>query len=242
MIPSFALERQEVPIVLLAGGLGTRLRPAVPNLPKILAPIRERPFIDYLLQDIHAQGFKHVILSLGYSASTVIEYINTSEWPNHLKLEFVVEPHPLGTGGGLKHVGLKLGLQSWFIVANGDTLVTRGLSDIFNDNSKKNRVQKIGLSTVTDSGRFGTVEINESGLIESFKEKSKNSTQGVIYSGLAFLRFEPLLRRKGTIFSLENDYFQELINQKELHGVVLSGNFIDIGVPEDYLRFIKEFS
>lgn len=226
----------DIKVVVLSGGLGTRLHARVPDVPKVLAPIGSRRFIDYLLDYISEQGVKRITFSLGYKAEMVEAYLASCDYPE-LFLDSVCEPEPLGTAGALRYV-LKQSPRetSPFLVVNGDTFIDVDLRDFvrFCESGKAH----LGLVAVKvdDCSRFGELLLEGDSMIARFKEKDNSNTgPGWINGGVYYfsaLAQETLLSQHGA--SLENDFFPGLIQ----HGIGLAyqyqGSFIDIGTPESF--------
>ena len=226
-------------LLVLAGGFGTRLRSLVSDVPKPLAPVAKKPFIVHLIDHWLKQGVRDFVFLLHYEAQQIEEVLKTvATEKKALDARFitVTEDNPLGTGGSILNAIHEFGIKNDFLVANADTWVESGLKDI-----SEQSPCVLGAIRVANSGRYGSLSLNGDA-ISNFEEKSiMPSTEGVyVNSGLYHLTpsiFGGFLR--GTNFSLENDVFPYLASVGKLRAVKLSANFIDIGVPEDYLRFCR---
>ena len=228
----------KVTAVILAGGKGTRLRSIISDRPKVLAEIRERPFITYLLEQLIVTGIKNVVLCTGFMADKVYEELNSTY--KLLNLIYSRESEPLGTGGALRHALPDIN-SDLILVMNGDSFANVDLSKYLDWFYKMNCQASILLTKVPDTGRYGRVEMDESGMISSFKEKGEDTRPGWINAGIYILEKSMLLSvPTGKPFSLEREFFPEIVG-KGLYGYRSSGEFIDIGTPETYLLAKKLF-
>jgi len=221
--------------IILAGGLGTRLRDAVPDLPKAMVPINNRPFLEYQLDYWINQGVKNFILSVGYLKDFIMNHFGSSY--NGASIKYIVEHYPLGTGGGM--ILAAQGLTENFLVLNGDTFIEVDLNKLYNFHLKSKSHWTLSLFRTGDFERYLTMEIGSKGKITSLSVKSKEFT-GLANGGVYLL--DPLALKLLGIFpgdsaSLENQLLPDLItNGGKLFGQECEGRFIDIGIPEDYYR------
>jgi len=222
--------------IVLAGGLGTRLKEMVPDLPKPMALVAGKPFMAILLRSLSKRGFTYVVLSLGFMAEKFMDYFG-DRYAN-MKLEYEVEPQPLGTGGAIRKALRKCTTDHVFVF-NGDTYL-----DLEVDEVEKlwhaNQNPIIVLREVSDTARYGNVEIKD-GRIIAFREKGQTGC-GLINAGCYVLPREALDDFPKEKFSLENDYLASVLNKVKFDAFVTRGYFIDIGVPEDFMRAQKELS
>jgi NDP-sugar pyrophosphorylase family protein len=194
-------------------------------------------FIDLLLGDLAAQGATEVVLSLADRADAVEARLRACPPPPGIRLRVVREPEPLGTGGALLHAVTALGLEGRVYVLNGDTHLPGGLAEF--DAALSARGNVIALARVADVSRFGTVETGAGGVVRGFREKSATG-EGWVYSGLARLATDSLAAWRSTSpISLERDILPALAREGRLRAKKLRSEFIDIGVPEDYERFLR---
>lgn len=215
--------------IVLAGGFGTRLREVVPDVPKPMAPVAGRPFLEILLSMLARKGFTRVVLSLGFMADKVVDHFGDS----YLGMELVheIEPQPLGTGGAIR-AALARCVADHVFVFNGDTYLDLEVDDV-------ERLWRsaghpvIVVRGVPDTARFGRVEISD-GRVSAFLEKGM-SGPGLINAGCYVLPRDALDQfPAGRAFSLETDYFVDGLRRFRFEGFVTRGRFIDIGVPDDY--------
>lgn len=225
--------------IILAGGLGTRLREAVPDLPKCMAPVAGRPFIWYVMNYLRQQGIESFIISLGYKSDLIKEYLSDEFTTS--QFTFVIENEPLGTGGAIK-MGCDAALEQDVIVVNGDTLYTADLSKLSAFHQSHDALCTLCLKPMSDFDRYGVVEVNASNAIQSFKEKQYYKT-GLINGGVYALNVEkfnalPLPE----IFSFEKDFLELYFSSYTMVGLVQDEYFIDIGIPADFERANKELA
>ena len=219
--------------IILAGGLGTRLRNVVNNLPKPMAPINNRPFLEYILEFLNNQSIYSVILSIGYKAETIQEYFGDNY--KNIKLVYNIEKEQLGTGGAIKD-SLKYIKNDEVYILNGDTFFNIDLSKI----KLEDNLIEIALKEMKEFERYGVVKIDENGYIQNFKEKSYYK-EGLINGGIYLLRREIFdnvdLPKK---FSFE-EFLENNFKVLQAKGKIFNGYFIDIGIPEDYEKAKRYF-
>lgn len=223
-----------VECVIFAGGLGTRLRPAVADLPKSLAPINGVAFLDLLLSQImRNKNVTKVVLALGYKASQIIEHYKKHDFP--FSLEFSLEASPLGTGGALKK-SMEIIHSEHVFVLNGDSLLDFSFSDFWNFHLQSSSDVTIASVFTEKANRYGLLEIcNETSRILAFHEKPFDPVNGWINAGVYLIRknfLDDCIHEEA--FSLEQDIFPQCINKK-MHAYLCKGLFIDIGTPESFL-------
>lgn len=219
--------------IVLAGGFGTRLREAVPGLPKCMAPVGSRPFLAYVIDYLRMQNVQQFIFSLGYQSNTVENFLQNEY--STLDYAVVVEEEPLGTGGGIQ-LALQKTKAKNVLVTNGDTLFKINVEELFSFHKSKNAECTIALKAMQNFNRYGVVDTNENGKIISFKEK-KFYQQGLINGGVYILSKEKFLSRSfPEKFSFEKEYLEKFYTEQNFYGSIQNGYFIDIGIPEDYQK------
>ena len=227
--------------IVLAGGLGSRLRSTVPNLPKPLAPIGEKPFLDYLLDYWQAQGVKHFILSVGYKEELIRNYFG-NKYKNS-RVDYIVEKKPLGTGGGLLLSVKSLKSNQPFLVLNGDTLFKVNLPNLLKHHSTCKADMTLSLASLADNSRYSEVLLDNSGkLIRSLKRRHKTSNNKISNGGVYLLERTLLndYQCHNIKYSLEDELLPDLLKKnKRIAAFVSKEKFIDIGLPEDYRRAQK---
>ena len=222
------------PIIILAGGFGSRLQSILKGLPKPLANINGRPFLYFLLHNLISQGFCDLIFSLHFEANLIIEFLDEfkKSISDDIRIRYIIEPHALGTGGAISFINLNLKLPNEFFIINADTWVDSDYNKLDQTN-----FNNIGIIKVENSSRYGRVIIDENNLISTFAEKSKNCEKGYVNSGIYKLSKNLFEQWDGAPYSIEKDLFPKLVNRKLLYGINLNCEFIDIGIPVDYYKF-----
>jgi D-glycero-alpha-D-manno-heptose 1-phosphate guanylyltransferase len=220
-------------VIILAGGLGTRLRPAVSDLPKCMAPVNKRPFISYIIEHLLNQGIQKFIFALGYKSEAITRYLDNH---NHSSIfQYCIEEAPLGTGGAIKAACGKT-TENNVIVTNGDTLFKIDIRQLSNFHLGSHADCTLSLKPMKQFDRYGVVELDNNKNITSFKEKQFYET-GLINGGMYALNTRAFLQEKlPERFSFEKKYLESLFHQRKMLGVVQDNYFIDIGIPEDYKR------
>jgi len=223
--------------VILAGGLGTRLRSVVPGRPKVLANILDRPFLAFLLDQLLSADIRDVVLCTGYMADDVYEEIGNAY--KSLKLIYSKENFPFGTGGALRFALPHLNSDP-VLIMNGDSFVNIDLTVYLDWFFKKNCQASLLLTNVSDTSRYGKVVVAEDDLLLAFEEKGLNSGPGWINAGIYIMKKSLIATiPAGIPFSLEREFFPKLVN-KGLYGFRCDGKFIDIGTP-DAFAMAEEF-
>jgi len=225
------------PCIILAGGLGTRLREAVPDRPKCLAPVGNRSFLEIQLALLAAQGVTDFVLSLGHLADQV--QAEALRLGDRFSIRCVIEPQPLGTGGAIAFAMTASGLTE-ALVTNGDTFLGGDLRamclPLLMESGERARMAVI---EVEDRHRYGGVQI-DAGHVRGFAEKGQ-SGPGPINAGLYRLSAEVFAdAAPGESFSFETRILPSLASTGQLRAQALDGAFTDIGVPDDYYRFCAE--
>lgn len=220
--------------IILAGGLGTRLRSAVSDLPKCMAPVAGKPFLQYVIQYLLNQQVDSFIFSVGYKSEMIIDYVNEN-YPE-LNKQFSVEAEPLGTGGAIKSA-CQLATEKNVLIVNGDTLFK---ADVFLLSSLHRNAEAdctICLKPMQNFSRYGVVEITPDNIIAAFKEK-KAYQKGLINGGVYVLHVDSFLQKDlPQKFSFEKDYLEVFCGEEgKIFGMIQDEYFIDIGIPEDYER------
>lgn len=217
--------------IVLAGGFGTRLREVVPDVPKPMAPVADKPFLEILLLALARKGFRRVVLSLGFMAEKISGYFG-SQFAG-MKLDYVVEDRPLGTGGAVR-LALASCQQNHVFVFNGDTFLELEVDEIERLWHERNHPIIVGRA-VPDTGRYGRL-VTAHGLVTGFVEKGI-AGPGLINAGCYVLnRCQLDGYAFHQTFSLETDYLVKAVQQMSVDVFVTEGLFIDIGIPEDYVR------
>ena len=219
--------------VILAGGLGTRLRSVVANRPKVLAAVNGRPFLFYLLDQLVVAGANSVILCTGYMGELVRNTLGTSY--GDMQLSYSQEDTSLGTAGALRQA------LSWIqsdtvLVMNGDSICRTDLNAFSLWHSEKRARASLLLANIADTSRFGRVEVDDEGSVQNFVEKGSNVGPGWINAGIYLISrdmIEAISTRRAV--SLEREIFPQWIGHG-FYAYKSDGSFLDIGTPEDYAK------
>ena len=224
--------------IILAGGLGTRLKHTVPDLPKCMAPINGKPFLQYLLDFLIRQEVKQFIFSLGYLNEFVVAFLELY-YPG-LHKTYSIEPAPLGTGGAIK-LACSQTTNKNLIVVNGDTMFKVPVSKLMEQHQQQNAGCTLSLKPMNSFSRYGAVETDENLEVVSFREK-KYYESGLINGGVYALNTGYFMVNSpdGT-FSFEKDFLQKQTHSGQLRAFITDSYFIDIGIPEDYQQAAKDF-
>jgi len=220
--------------IILAGGLGRRLRSVISEIPKPMAPINDKPFLEYILNFLNNQGVKRVILSVGYKWEVIKEYFGNKY--KNIELIYNVEKERLDTGGAIKD-SLKFVNEKYVYILNGDTYFDVPLKEMKLDDG----LIQLALKKMKNFDRYGVVEVDGKGKILNFKEKAYYK-EGLINGGIylinkdTFNNFE--LPKKFSFEEFLENNFQKL----KATGKKFDGYFIDIGIPQDYEKAKRYFS
>ena len=226
--------------IILAGGFGTRLQEVVSDVPKSMALINQRPFLEYLFDDLITQGVEKVVLAVGYKHEIISGHFG--ERYKSLPIQYTVETEPLGTGGGIRLALWKIsGLRA--LVMNGDSLFRLDYRAMMEFHLRKKADATIALRKLKDTGRYGRVSVNRIRRVTGFEEKGLSAGPGYINGGVYIIEkyflMEPEFRGR---FSMEKDCFEKYFTNSKLFGFPAEGYFLDIGIPDDYLKAQHEFA
>lgn len=230
---------EESDVLILAGGLGTRLRTIVKDIPKPMALIKGKPFLEYILKFLQKKGVKKVILSVGYKKESIISYFGNKYLDINIK--YAIEEKPLGTGGAILNA-LELIDSKNFFILNGDTYFDISFNMMKNFYESNDADLVIALKYLNNSQRYGKVIINRKFRIIGFIEKGEQS-EGFINGGIYLIK-KSILESLSfpEIFSFEKDFLEKYYKEFKFYGLPFDSYFIDIGVPEDYERAQFEIS
>ena len=219
-----------IDVVILAGGLGTRLRPAIGTLPKILAPVAGRPFLDHLLDRLAGFGVRRVILALGYRADAVQTAI-AARAPATMTLVPLVEPEPLGTAGALRFVRRSI-LSDPVLVLNGDSVTEVDLCAFLAAHRRTAAAISMVCTEAADTGRFGRIDIAPAGRVAGFREKAETGGPGLINAGIYLLAAPVLDAIAGSAASSFEREILAVQPTGTIHAFAGRFAFIDIGTPQ----------
>jgi NDP-sugar pyrophosphorylase family protein len=224
----------EIPALILVGGLGTRLRSAVPTGPKSLAKVGQAPFLDLLVRQLRHQGVRRIIMCTGYLADYIErEFGDGRDWD--VSIEYSREFAPQGTGGAIRLAKTLVEDAAEFFAMNGDSFLEVDFRQLLDFHRQHDGVATLAARRVEDASRYGSLRVGSSGRVRAFEEKSSNARPGLINGGVYMFDCSVLQEFPEGPASLERDVFPRLLN-RGLYCVEQHGMFIDIGTPEDYER------
>ena len=233
-------KRRDMEAIILAGGFGTRLRSVVSNVPKPMAPVGGRPFLELLLDHLEKHGVSHVVLSTGYMHEKIEQHFGLHY--RSISISYAVENEPLGTGGGMRNA-LTLCHNDNIIVLNGDTLFTINYGNLATFYGSHPTRLAVVLRQVSDTSRYGSVCTDCCDRIARFTEKNAAGGFGAINGGI-YMMHRSLLEEYplGLAFSFEKEVLQGRYTQEPFFAYTSSAYFIDIGIPDDYRRIQEEMA
>lgn len=218
--------------VILSGGKGTRLQSVIKDIPKTMADVNGTPFLETTLQWLNSFNINKVILAVGYKKEYIKKYFGNNY--KNINLIYSEEEKPLGTGGAIKKA-LKECVDDNVIVMNGDVLARVDLNKMYEKHLSLGSVMTIAVKEMTNFDRFGVVKFNKD-RITRFEEK-KYVEKGFMNTGIYIMNkdiFENKIENKS--FSIENDYLSKYVDKDKISPFIFAGEFIDIGIPEDYQK------
>lgn len=224
--------------ILLAGGLGTRLRSVVSDRPKPMALIQGRPFMEYVIRELARQGIDHVIFAVGYKGSMVEEYFRDGQ-DFGVRASYAYEETLLGTAGAIKNAARHMTGEEAFVL-NADTFYRIDYGRLIKQKKAMDPDMALVLREVEDGARYGQALLTE-GRLTGFNEKTDSHGPGTINGGVYLMSRELIDRIPEGKVSLEQDMIPNWLSEGlKLGGFVNDGYFIDIGIPEDYYRFMED--
>lgn len=232
----------EVDVLILCGGQGTRLRSILKDRPKVLAQIGDRPFLDILIDELKAHGFRRFILSVGHLRDNIIDHIEKTGDKDKAQFLFSEEDSPLGTGGALRKAAPLLRSDP-FLVLNGDSICSTNFDKFLAFHAERGGILSLVLATPRTSPDYGAVQLSGDGRVMHYGERVVPYDAHLASAGIYLMNqavFDHLPR--AATFSLEYDLFPHLIAHGS-YGFVTDGALIDIGTPERYeaaRRFLQK--
>lgn len=220
--------------IILCGGLGTRLRSVISDVPKPMAPIINKPFLAFVLEYLKKQNISRVVLAVSYKYEIIQEYFGNSYLG--MQILYSIEKEPLGTGGAILEALNLINSDSCYVL-NGDTFFDVNLDRLKLDNSDI----CVALKPMKNFDRYGSVDIDNNSYISAFNEK-KFTSNGLINGGVYLIN-----KNIFNSFNLPNkfsfeEFFQENFLIFNAKATVFDDYFIDIGIPQDYKAFIDKNS
>ena len=224
----------DLPALLLVGGMGTRLRSAVPSTPKALASVGNQPFLQLLVRQLRAQGIRRLVLCTGYLADQIEEAFGDGR-AFGVEISYSREPVPLGTAGAVKLARPRLNAAPDFLVMNGDSFLQADLRDLIRFHYEHEGLVSMAVLPVPNAQRYGSVRVGAGSRVFGFTEKTDAVAPALVNAGVYIFKQDIFGYIPEGQASLERDVFPRLLDNgvyaQEQHGM-----FIDIGTPEDYAR------
>jgi len=227
-------------VLILAGGLGTRLRQITGDQPKPMVDVNGKPFLQWQLEFLKGKGIDEVIISVGYKAERVISHFGDGS-KYGMKIYYSIERKPLGTGGAIKNAKWLLKGESDFVVMNGDTYMLLNPKDLMNYHANRSALATMVVIWAEIRQKAGLVTVDGNLTVSGIKEVQEG--KGFINAGMNAFSSEIFdFMPESETFSLEYDLLPSLIKTGRVHAFQYSGYFRDIGTPEGYSRFLSEVS
>ena len=223
-------------MLVLAGGFGTRLQSVLVEVPKALAPVGSIPFLYLQIQHWIDQGLRSFVFLLHHQADQIINFLEAenSGLLKDCKVQWLIEPIPMDTGGAVAYAVEQLPLKDDFLVTNADTWIGIGIQEVARSSSPS-----MAVLSLRDPSRYGLVKFDDQFNVTAFVEKSHEIGPGWINAGLCHLHADFFKGWDGQPFSLERVFLSRLADCGVLKAVTLQTDFIDIGLPGDYFRFCQ---
>lgn len=222
--------------IILAGGFGTRLRAAVKDVPKPMAPVNGRPFLELLVSRLVSEGISEIILSVGYLHEIIVKHFGDGRRFN-ASIIYCVEREPVGTGGGVRE-SLKLAGAGDTLVINGDTYAAVDVKSLLAFHRRIQAAASMIAIPMDDAQRYGSVTVSVDGMVTAFAEKG-TAGPALINAGFYVVNNSIADVIPSGFVSLERDVLPVLAGNGRLAAQMQKVSFIDIGVPEDYLEFCR---
>jgi NDP-sugar pyrophosphorylase family protein len=233
-IPGSDAKVSDTPVLLLVGGLGTRLQSVLPSTPKPLAPIDGVSFLQLLMLQLRSQGFRRMVMCTGHLADQIeAEFGDGCKWG--LTIEYSRESQPLGTAGAIKFAAARVSKPVDVLVANGDSFLELDFHKLIQFHRQHGGLATLALRCVPDAARYGTVRVDAVNRVVGFSEKTGAQAPGLINGGVYVFKHSIFEHIPEGPASLEKNIFPGILAHG-VYGLEQHGIFIDIGTPEDYAR------
>lgn len=227
--------------IILVGGLGTRLKKVVSDVPKPMADVNGRPFLSFIIEKLVRNRINNIILAIGYKGDIIKDYFKNGNRFN-CNIEYSVENTQLGTGGAVINAR-NLITDNDILVMNGDTYFNLNLKDFIDSYHKNNTVFEMALRKIDNANRYGAVEFDGQLNINKFVEKGVMSESSFINGGMYILNKNILDKYDTNVeISMEKCIIPDVLDKYGIKGYLSEDYFIDIGIPEDYYKFIRDTS
>lgn len=226
---------QDLSVVILVGGLGTRLRSVLADMPKPMALVNNKPFLEILVAQVARAGFRNVVLCVGYRADAIETHFGDGQ-SHGVRMRYAREKELLGTAGALRNAQELIDSDT-FVVMNGDSYCAVDFSKMSAQHQDLGAAATIAAIETADCSRYGRLQLEPDGAVAGFIEKAQASGAGWISAGIYFLQRSVLAPlAPGKPASMERDIFPALAQQHALYAFKTSGLFIDIGIPSELER------
>ncbi len=224
--------------IILAGGLGTRLRSKVAELPKSMAPINGIPFLQYQLNYLSQYEIKTVYLAVGYLSNVITDFFGDSY--NGIAIKYVFEKEPLGTGGAISQALAETNTEE-VLILNGDTMFQVELTEFYKSHKENKADFSMALKPLENFERYGVVQLNSNNQVIGFEEKQFQES-GIINGGVYILNKSKLTSYSfPKKYSFEREFLESKFSDLHFNGFVSEGYFLDIGIPDDYDQAQEDF-
>ena len=221
----------ECDCVILCGGLGKRLQGVVSDVPKVMAQIDGRPFLDFVIEHLRSQQIERIVLCTGYKADQIESYYRDHDFG--ITIDFSTESEPLGTGGALKNASDIISSDPFFVL-NGDSFLSADFQAFLDFHKVKESTASLLVSQVNESKDFGSLKLDENSQIVDFQEKDQDTEKHLVNAGIYCFNREVFSHMsEAKVFSLEHDLFPSLLGSK-FFGYRVDKEFMDIGTPQRY--------
>jgi NDP-sugar pyrophosphorylase family protein len=225
-------------VLLLCGGLGTRLRSTIGEHQKVAASVAGRPFLSFQLERLAGFGVSHVVLAAGFGAKQIAEAVR--DYHYGMDVELSVEPRPLGTGGAVKFAQPRARGKKW-IIMNGDCFSDVDLVRMLDFHDEHQAMVTLAVAKRQDAQDYGTIDLLPDGRITAFREKEKDRTTGYVNVGVYCFEHSAFdLMPPQEAFSVETEYFPVILD-RPVFGFIDQGGFLDIGTPERFAEAQQVF-
>ncbi len=223
----------KIDVIILAGGLGTRLASVVSDVPKPMAPVAGEPFLEQILKGLPKSHIAKIILAVGYKYEKIEEHYGSDY--HGVPLVYSVEKEPLGTGGGIG-LAMQKADADYILILNGDTYFDVNLEELIQVHNQHDALMTLALKQVAHPDRYGTVLLEKNTIVR-FQEKQEGLSTGLINGGV-YLTSKALVDvlPKVEKYSFEKEVLEAQVSYSGLKGYISEGLFIDIGIPQDYER------
>ncbi len=224
--------------IVLVGGFGTRLRPLTLDTPKQMLPVVGRPMIERVVSTLGTVGVTDAILSLGYRPDAFLDAY-PDDTIDGVRLHYAVEPEPLDTAGAIRFAAIEAGVDSRFIVVNGDVLTDLDIDALWRNHIEHGAEGTIALTPVDEPSRYGVVPLDDNGRVEAFIEKPPPGEAPSNWINAGTYVLEPSVIDRipaGRRVSIEREVFPAMVTDAALYGLHSDAYWVDAGTPEAYLR------